>query len=282
VKLVVFTRHEGPSAPILGALSGGVVVPLQRLDPDPQRGLEQVIDRFDDVRESFERAVREAQPLSLAEVRLHSPVPRPGKILCSTASYEAASAAERPPLLMTLKSAESVVGPDQTVHLPDVGDQWQFIARAELGLVVRGPARRVPAADWRSAVFGYTCAINVTATGDTQFGRDFWLAKSDTLNPLGACIATADEVMDPQEVRVTSTVNAGPAQDYSMTSGDYTLGEQVEFITTVMTLKSGDVLTCGGSNIGLRPLGNGDSVEVRITGVGQLGVRVAATSGVTA
>src|SRR5437762_2845024 len=80
--------------------------------------------------------------------------------------------------------------------------------------VFRGPARRVQAADWRAAVFGYTCVIDVMARGDTQFGRDFWLAKSDTLGPLGPCIVTADEIPDPAALHVTSFVNGQLSQDY--------------------------------------------------------------------
>jgi 2-keto-4-pentenoate hydratase/2-oxohepta-3-ene-1,7-dioic acid hydratase in catechol pathway len=183
-------------------------------------------------------------------------------------------------LLFTLKSAESVVGPGQVVQLPDVGDQWHFQPEAELGLVIRGPARNVRAVDWQRAVFGYTCVIDVMASGDTQFGRDFWLAKSDTLGPLGPCIVTADEIADPQSLRLTSTVNGRAAQNFSVADADYSLAEQLELATTIMTLKTGDVLACGTSRDGLVSIADRDDVQVDIAGIGRLQVRVAALSGV--
>jgi 2-keto-4-pentenoate hydratase/2-oxohepta-3-ene-1,7-dioic acid hydratase in catechol pathway len=81
-------------------------------------------------------------------------------------------------------------------------------------------------------------------------------------------------------LRVTSSVNGHAAQDYAIADADYSLAEQVELATTIMTLKSGDVLACGTSSAGLVPIGDGDTVQVDIGGVGRLEVRVAALSGV--
>src|SRR5262249_15077796 len=160
-----------------------------------------LIDRFAALRPRLDGLVDSGAAVPVESVRLLPPLPRPGKILCSTASYRATPDAPSAPLLMTLKSSESVIGPQGTIELPDVGAEWQFVPEAELGLVMRGPARSVKAADWRSAVFGYTCVVDVMARGDAQFGRDYWLAKADTLGPLGPCIVTADEIANPNALR---------------------------------------------------------------------------------
>src|SRR5579871_1219023 len=262
MRLVLFTR--GGTAPTPGLLITGGVIPLTDHGLSPQVEMVSLIDQFEDLRSELEqRAARTDEAISLAEVQLLPPLPRPGKILCSTAVFDAA-VGERPQLLFTLKSAESVIGPDQTVRLPDVGDAWQFQPEAELGLVIRGPARNVSAADWQRAVFGYTCVIDVMASGDTQFGRDFWLAKSDTLGPLGPCIVTADEIAVPPAIRVTSFVNGQAAQDYRIGDADYSPAEQVELATTIMTLETGDVLACGTSRAGLTAIRDGDQVQVDI------------------
>jgi 2-keto-4-pentenoate hydratase/2-oxohepta-3-ene-1,7-dioic acid hydratase in catechol pathway len=205
-------------------------------------------------------------------MRLLAPLPRPSKILCATGG-------SGQPLLMTLKSAESVIGPGETIQLPDVSDDWHFVPEAELGLVMRGPAKSVTAANWRSAVFGYTCVVDVMARGDTMFGRDFWLAKADTLGPLGPCIVTADEVGDPNALRVQSFLNGAPLQDYSTSEVEFTAPQLVEFATTVMTLYSGDVIACGTPAQDLRPLKNGDSLEVTIEPIGKLALHVATLVG---
>jgi 2-keto-4-pentenoate hydratase/2-oxohepta-3-ene-1,7-dioic acid hydratase in catechol pathway len=264
VKLVVFVGPDHVPTP--GLLTDGGVVGLG----DVASSMEDVIDHFDDLRSPLERLAREATPLG--DVRLLAPVPRPGKILCSTGGYGEPTGQ---PLLMTLKSAESVIGPGGVVQLPAVGDEWQFVPEAELGLVVRGPAKSIRANDWRDVVFGYTCVVDVMARGDTMFGRDFWLAKADTLGPLGPCIVTADEIVEPNALRVQSFLNSAPLQDYSTATAEYSVPQLVEFATTVMTLYSGDILACGTSASGLRPVSDGDALDVVIESIGQLSLRVA-------
>jgi 2-keto-4-pentenoate hydratase/2-oxohepta-3-ene-1,7-dioic acid hydratase in catechol pathway len=175
---------------------------------------------------------------------------------------------------MTLKSPESVIGPDETIQLPDVGAEWQFVPEAELGLVIRGPAKSVTAANWRSAVFGYTCVVDVMARGDTMFGRDYWLAKADTLGPLGPCIVTADELGDPNALRVQSFLNSAPLQEYSTSDAEFSVPQLVEFATTVMTLYSGDIIACGTPPQDLHPLKDGDSLDIVIESIGKLSLRV--------
>ncbi len=203
--------------------------------------LEDVIPRFEDLRPALERLVADGVPLR--DVRLLAPLPRPGKIL------------------------------------PDVSAEWQFVPEAELGLVIHGPAKSVTAANWRSAVFGYTCVVDVMAQGDTMFGRDYWLAKADTLGPLGPCIVTADEVGDPNALRVQSFLNGAPLQEYSTSDAEFSVPRLVEFATTVMTLYSGDIIACGTPPQDLRPLNDGDSLDVEIEKVGRLSLRVTALAG---
>lgn len=278
MKFVVYETTANAAEPILGLLTSRGVVPVGDVvaGDSAQEALEHLIDGYEEFRPRLESLGAEASPTALNSLRLLAPVPMPGKILCTTAVYTNAAAAERQQLLMTLKSAESVIGPGETIRRPEVGDAWQFVPQAALGLVMRGPANRVSAAAWRSAVFGYTCAVDVMARGDQQFGRDFWLAKADTLGPLGPCIVTVDEIPDPTVLRVRSWQSGTPAQDFSIGDASHSIAEQVEFATTVMTLRSGDVLVCGTSPDGQRPLADGDQVEVEIEPIGRLALTVAA------
>ena len=275
MKLVVWEQPDG-SAPSVGLLTVRGVVSLADLTGGaarPQAAMELVIDQFAALRPQLEDRAARAEALPLESVRLLPPLPRPGKILCSTATYGPREG-ERTPLLMTLKSAESVIGPGATIALPDVSSDWQFMPEVELGLVIRGPARNVTAANWQTAVFGYTCVVDVMPRGDTTFGRDYWLAKADTLGPLGPCIVTADEVADPNALRVQSFQNGQPRQDYSTSTADYSVPELVEFASAIMTLYTGDVVACGTSPTGLQSLRDGDSVDADIEGVGRLSLRV--------
>jgi 2-keto-4-pentenoate hydratase/2-oxohepta-3-ene-1,7-dioic acid hydratase in catechol pathway len=266
MKLVLFSRGGAVAAGVLG---DDGVLPIPGFEGPT--ALVDLIARGGEVRHGSET-------IPLSNVQLLAPIPRPGKIVCSTATY--GGGGERAQLLLTLKSAESVIGPNQTVRLPEVPSEWTFVPEAELGLVIKGPAKSIKAADWRNAVFGYTCFVDVMAQGDPMLGRDFWLSKADTLGPLGPCIVTADEISDPQSLRVTSKVNGQLAQDYSMKDADYSIGEQIEWATTILTLYTGDVLACGTSRDGLRRLGDADQVEMNISDVGELKVQVASSAGV--
>jgi 2-keto-4-pentenoate hydratase/2-oxohepta-3-ene-1,7-dioic acid hydratase in catechol pathway len=292
VKFVLFDR--GGSPPSYGVLTEAGIVSLEGVleGETPQEMLEQLIDGFDTLRSRLD-GLGTAASIALSEARLLAPVPWPGKIVTTTAVYAPGAADRRPQLLATLKSAESVTGPGGTVRLPDVDASWQFVPNASLGLVMRGPSKNVAAEAWRSAVFGYTCTIDVmphpvTRSGADQtvdhppppsgqpFGRDLWFAKADTLGPIGPCIVTIDELPEPRGARVRSWQNGVPAQDFLIGDASYSIPEQVEFVTTVMTLRSGDVVTCGTSPEGQRPLADGDRVEVEIDGVGRLAVDVVA------
>ncbi|HEY3058795.1 MAG TPA: fumarylacetoacetate hydrolase family protein [Chloroflexota bacterium] len=273
-----FVLFETPGAPARYGLltpDGIFAADVSTVDDSPQEMLQHLIDSFDAFRSRRQALTSSARPVPLDRVRLRPPVPRPGKILVTTATY--GGAANPPPqLLMTLKSPESVIGPGDTIRLPATDASWHFVPQAMLGLVIRGRAKDVAAVNWQSAVFGYTCVIDVMARGDQQFGRDFWLAKADTLGPLGPCIVTADEIPDPSVLRVRSWQNGVAAQDFLIADASHSIADQVEFATTVMTLHTGDVLACGTSPAGLRPLADGDQVEVEIDGIGNLAVNVAA------
>jgi 2-keto-4-pentenoate hydratase/2-oxohepta-3-ene-1,7-dioic acid hydratase in catechol pathway len=280
VKFVFYSAAANAAEPVLGLLTSRGVVPVGDVvaGDSPQAALEHLIDGYAEFRPRLESLGVEGSPTAMDGLRLLAPVPGPGKILCTTAVYTSPAAAERQQLLMTLKSAESVIGPGETIRLPEVSDAWQFVPQAALGLVMRGPAKGVRVDDWRNAVFGYTCAVDVMARGDQQFGRDFWLAKADTLGPLGPCIVTMDEIPDPTVLHVRSWQNGTPAQDFSIRDASHSIAEQVELATTVMTLRSGDVLVCGTSPDGQRPLVDGDQVEIEIGPIGRLSLSVAAVA----
>jgi len=266
MKLVLFQRAG--SRPTYGLLRDDAVVPVENPleDETPQEQLARLIESFEQVRARSDEAV------PLADVRLLPPVPSPGKIVVTTAVYGPGT--EKQQLLATLKSAESVVGPDDTVRLPAVDSSWQFLPQAMLGLVIRGPAKDVTAEQWQRAIFGYTCFIDVMAQGDQQFGRDYWLAKADTLGPVGPCIVTADEIVDVNTLHVRAWHNAAPTQDFAIADASHSLIEQVQFVTTVMTLHTGDVVACGTSPHGRRAVADGDRIEVEIDAVGRLAVKI--------
>jgi 2-keto-4-pentenoate hydratase/2-oxohepta-3-ene-1,7-dioic acid hydratase in catechol pathway len=140
---------------------------------------------------------------------------------------------------MFLKNPDAVVGPGDTIHLPNFRVPWMFMHEAELAIVLKGPARNVSQQNWRTAVFGYTGMMDITGRGEgrSTWGRGTWLGKS----------------FDDMEHRVP---------------------ELIEFASRTLTLRSGDLICCGTNHEGLGPVQDGETLELLIHGIGRMSVHV--------
>jgi 2-keto-4-pentenoate hydratase/2-oxohepta-3-ene-1,7-dioic acid hydratase in catechol pathway len=275
VKLVLF-RAGGAAEPSPGLLTDDGVVGIADLVAQratPQATMEGVIDDFERLRPALESRAREGRAIALAEASLCPPLPRPGKILACIANYWEHGALEARPLNMFLKNPDAVIGPGDTIVLPELTEPWIFMHEAELALVMRGPAKQVKRDDWRSAVFGYTGMIDVSARGEGRrtWKAGSWLGKSfDTFAPIGPCIATLDEIPDPQDVHVQFWVDGQLRHNYNTDDMEHPVPELVEFATGIMTLRTGDLIACGTNHEGLGPLQDGEVVDFQIRGIGAM------------
>jgi len=241
--------------------------------------METLIDNFPKLRADFERAAARDSGLPLAQVQLRAPV-RPRKILCCIGNYWEHAQRDANPLGMYLKNPDAVIGPDDTVVLPSF-QASVFHHEAELGVVMQGPAKDVSQAGYQSAVFGYTCFIDVSARGE---GRRTWspglagggfLGKSfDTFAPVGPCITTADEIPDPNALAVKFWNDGQLRHDYTTDDMEHRVPELVSFATGIMTLHSGDIISCGTNHEGLGPMQDGEECVIEIEKIGMMRVRV--------
>ena len=184
------------------------------------------------------------------------------------------------PLNMFMKNPDAVIGPGETIVLPEFTVPWIFMHEAELALVIKGPAKMVSAGDWKNVVFGYTAMIDVSAR---EQGRrtwpatplTSWLGKSfDTFAPIGPCIVTADEIDDPNNLIVRFWNDGQLRHNYNTDDMEHRVPELVEFATTVMTMNSGDLIACGTNHEGLGALQDGETVEIEIQKVGKMTLAV--------
>ena len=102
----------------------------------PQLTMQGIIDDFDRLRPSLEKHAANGETLPLASVRLRAPLPRPGKILACIANYWEHAQREPRPLNMFMKNPDAVVGPGDTIMLPEYTVPWIFMHEAELALVM--------------------------------------------------------------------------------------------------------------------------------------------------
>jgi 2-keto-4-pentenoate hydratase/2-oxohepta-3-ene-1,7-dioic acid hydratase in catechol pathway len=276
---VLFEATPGGD-PVPGLLTDRGVVSIAsavRAGHTPQATMQNLIDDFETLRPALTRLAREGEARPLAAVRLRPPLPRPGKILACIANYWEHGALEARALNMFLKSSDAVIGPDDTIVLPEFTEPWIFMHEAELALVIKGPAKNVSQANWRSAVFGYTGMIDVSARGEGRrtWKAGSWLGKSfDTFAPIGPCIATLDEIANPNDVHVQFWVDGQLRHNYNTDDMEHLVPELVEFATRIMTLNSGDLIACGTNHEGLGPLQDGEVVDIEIHGIGRMRLSV--------
>lgn len=242
-----------------------------------QSTMEAIIDNFDDLRPGLDKLLTVGDALPEGEYRLRPPLPRPGKMLCCIGNYWEHMEREPKPLNMFLKNPDAVIGPGDTIILPEFDEPDVFHHEAELAIVIKGPAKMVKEADWQSAVFGYTAMIDVSARAEARFTwrRGSWMGKSfDTFGPLGPCILTADEVPDPNNLHVRLWCSGELRHDYNTNDMEHRVPEMIEWASTLMTLHSGNTIACGTNHEGLGALQDGDVAEIEIADMGKMTVNV--------
>ncbi|MGH9013322.1 MAG: fumarylacetoacetate hydrolase family protein [Acidimicrobiia bacterium] len=224
-------------------------------------------------------AARAAPRHPLAQVELMAPIPRPPKFLAiglNYADHMAESGAEAPafPVFFN-KQSTCVIGPGEPIHRPRVSEMLDY--EGELGVVIGRRCRHVPAERAQEVIAGYTVVDDVTVR-DWQFKAPTWtLGKSfDTHGPTGPWIVTADELTDPQSLRIRTWVNGDLRQDASTKEMIFDCSQQVETLSTAFTLEPGDLIATGTpSGVGMfrTPpsfLRAGDTVRIEIDGIGTL------------
>ncbi|GAA0279886.1 fumarylacetoacetate hydrolase family protein [Cryptosporangium japonicum] len=206
---------------------------------------------------------------ALADVELLPPI-LPSKVVGVGRNY-AAHASElgnevpSAPLLF-LKPPTSIIGPGAPIRLPI--DSKQVEHEAELAIVIGGRgARQVSREDALKSIFGYTCANDVTARDQQRNDVQFTRAKGyDSFCPLGPWIETD---LNWADVGVQALVNDDVKQDGRTKDMIFDVPTLVSYVSHVMTLLPGDVILTG-TPAGVGPIVAGDSVSVRIEGLGTL------------
>jgi 2-keto-4-pentenoate hydratase/2-oxohepta-3-ene-1,7-dioic acid hydratase in catechol pathway len=174
--------------------------------------------------------------------------------------------------LLFMKPASSVIGPGDTIVLPPQSARVDY--EAELAIVIGKTAKKVTQAQAREYIKGYTCLNDVTARDLQQKDGQWTRAKGfDTFCPIGPWIETD---MDPSNLKIELFLNGERRQGSTTSNLIFNPIRLVEFISGIMTLLPGDVIATGTTS-GIGPMKDGDTVEVRIDGIGSLINR--ATSG---
>jgi 2-keto-4-pentenoate hydratase/2-oxohepta-3-ene-1,7-dioic acid hydratase in catechol pathway len=203
-----------------------------------------------------------------------------GKILCIGRNYadhirELGNETPDAPVIF-MKPASSVIDDGGTVHIPPYSHDCHH--EAELALMIGKEGKDITLDRALEHVVGYGVAIDLTLR-DVQAelkkkGLPWEIAKGfDTACPLSTFVP-ADEVADPQDLRIRLSVNGQVRQDGSTGMMIHTVAAIIGYMSTIFTLEPGDVILTG-TPAGVGPLKSGDEVTVEISRVGMLRVTVA-------
>jgi 2-keto-4-pentenoate hydratase/2-oxohepta-3-ene-1,7-dioic acid hydratase in catechol pathway len=219
------------------------------------------------------------QAVSLSEVTVLPVIPDPQKIICIGVNYadHAAETGQAPPPYPTVfaKFANTLIASGDPIVLPAASAMPDY--EGELAVVIGRPGRRISEQDALSHVAGYTAFDDVSARDFQGHTSQWTMGKSpDTFAPMGLALVTADEVPDPQQLDLRTTVSGEVLQHASTADMIFTVRQLIAYLSQTMTLLPGDVIATGTpSGVGaartpqrfLRP---GDTVVVSIEGVTEL------------
>jgi len=193
----------------------------------------------------------------LAAVEFAAPL-MPSTILCSGSNYHdhnkekaAAPISGKEPEFF-VKTADCVIGPDETIVYDEVLTR-KLDAETELAIVIGAAGRHIPVERALEHVFGYTIVNDVTAR-DRQVRRkpdgSHWYELGrgkvfDTAAPMGPWIVTADEIGDPQKLRLRTRINGELRQSASTGNMIWSCAELIHFFSINLTLRPGMVIITG-------------------------------------
>jgi 2-keto-4-pentenoate hydratase/2-oxohepta-3-ene-1,7-dioic acid hydratase in catechol pathway len=264
----------------LGVVRDTVVVDVSAITADiprvhPHDVLRAVIEDWDQWRSRLELAAEQGRGIPLEAVALRPPVPRPVSIDCMAVNYmEGGTLPAPPPISAFHKSPSSIIGPGDTMVLPDVPGTI-FEGEAELAVVVGRCGKDVPLAEAMNYVFGYTNLIDGSARGLPSGANVFYEMKSrDTFCPIGPFLVTKDEIADPQDLAVRLWNNGQLMQDFSTSDMAHPIPRCIEFVSSVHTIQPGDLIATGTNHGGLNPFMDEDEIELEVEGLGRLHVSV--------
>ncbi len=201
---------------------------------------------------------------------LEAPV-EPSKIVCIGLNYaqHAAEMNKKVPdePLFFLKPTTSLTAPNGTIWLPPQSEEVHH--EGELAIVIGRRLTNATPAEAAAAIFGYTCANDVTARDIQRRESRYTRAKGfDSFCPVGPCVVLAAD-FEPAEHEVELRVNGARRQHSRLDDFIFPIAEALAFISSVMTLLPGDLVLTGTPS-GVGPIIDGDRVEVEIGGIGVL------------
>jgi 2-keto-4-pentenoate hydratase/2-oxohepta-3-ene-1,7-dioic acid hydratase in catechol pathway len=205
----------------------------------------------------------------LTDLQILTPV-QPGKIICVGLNYidhakELGMEIPSEPVFF-LKPPSSVIAHLGKIVYPEMSKHIDY--EGELAVIIGKRCKNVSRKIAGSVIMGYTCFNDVTARDIQKKDVQWTRSKSfDTFAPMGPYIA--DPILDVSKLAIKTRVNGELRQDSNTANLIFDVPYLIEFISSIMTLERGDIISTG-TPAGVGELSVGDDVEVEIENVGLL------------
>jgi len=211
---------------------------------------------------------------------LDAPLRNPGKIVAIGLNYidhasESKMELPKHPLVFT-KFTSSITGPfDSIIFSSSLTEKVDY--EVELAVVIGKRVKNITKESALDYVFGYT-VINDVSARDIQFYDGQWVrGKSlDTFCPMGPYIVTADEITDPQNLKLTCSINGEILQNASTKDMIFGVADLISILSDSFVFEPGDIISTGTpSGVGFirKPpifLKHGDVMITEVQQIGKL------------
>ncbi len=227
--------------------------------------------------------IRAVDPSSLPVVagtpRIGACISGVGKFICIGLNYSdhAAESNMAVPVepVVFMKATSSIMGPNDNVMIPrnSFKTDWEV----ELGVIIGREAKYVEEADALDYVGGY-CVVNDLSERAFQLeGTGQWVKgkSADTFGPIGPWLVTADEVIEPQNLKLWLAVDGHTYQQGSTSTMVFGVAHLVSYLSRFMSLQPGDIISTGtppGVGLGQKPpvyLKPGNIIRLGVSGLGE-------------
>ncbi|MCE5244104.1 MAG: fumarylacetoacetate hydrolase family protein [Syntrophobacteraceae bacterium] len=174
------------------------------------------------------------------------------------------------------KTPNVLIGPNDPIVIPKFLNDYGFETlrtdyEGELAVIIADRCRNVRPEDALKHVFGFTCMNDVSQRNLQTSDRSGWFrGKSlDTFGPVGPVVVLAEDLADPQNLRLQTRLNGKTVQDSNTKHMIFPIPEIIAFVSKNFTLMPGDIIATGTPS-GVGAIKHGDVVEVEIEGIGIL------------
>jgi 2-keto-4-pentenoate hydratase/2-oxohepta-3-ene-1,7-dioic acid hydratase in catechol pathway len=285
-KVMFFVSFINQGSQRVGVLNEGKSVVLDLGLSDMIEGIALGERWIASVREQAANA-KAGEWVSLDEVRLLAPIPRPRKnIFCVGKNYAehamelgGAESIPQHPVVFSKFPTTVIAHEDDILRHADVTEMLDY--EGELAVVIGRKGRKIAKEEALDYVFGYTIINDVTARDLQKRHLQFDLGKSlDTFCPMGPYLVYKEAIPNPGALKIETRVNGEVRQSSNTQHFIFDIPTLIATISAGITLEPGDIIATGtpaGVGLGFKPprlLSSGDQVEIEVEGIGILRNRV--------